>query len=83
MIAMDRVNLFARGWSHVVSTAHDIDELDAFRIRVGAPAPALQLSNPRWPHLDLRDGVMPMRMLADAVVIEQPVTVAEVDALGD
>ena len=56
MIAMDRENVFARGWSHVVSTAHDIDELDAFRIRVGAPSPALQLSNPRWPHLDLRDG---------------------------
>lgn len=55
MIAMDRDNLFARGWSHVVSTTHDIAELEAFRIRVGAPPAALQLSNPRWPHLDLRD----------------------------
>lgn len=55
MIAMDRENLFARGWSHVVSTTHDVAELEAFRIRVGAPPPALQLSNPRWPHLDLRD----------------------------
>jgi NAD-dependent deacetylase len=56
MIVMDRENLFARGWSHVVSTTHDVAELDAFRERVGAPRPALQLSNPRWPHLDLRDG---------------------------
>jgi NAD-dependent deacetylase len=55
MIAMDRENLFARGWSHVVSTTHDIAELEAFRIRVGAPPQALQLRNPRWPHLDLRD----------------------------
>lgn len=55
MIAMDRENLFARGWSHVVSTTHDVAELEAFRNEVGAPAPALQLSNPRWPHLDLRD----------------------------
>ena len=56
MIVMDRENLFARGWSHVVSTTHDVAELEAFRERVGAPRPALQLSNPRWPHLDLRDG---------------------------
>lgn len=56
MIAMDRVNLFARDWSHVVSSAHDVAELDAFRVRVGAPPRALQLANPRWPHLDLRDG---------------------------
>lgn len=55
MIAMDRDNLFARGWSHVVSTTHDITELDAFRVQVGAPPAALQLSNRRWPHLDLRD----------------------------
>jgi NAD-dependent deacetylase len=55
MIVMDRDNLFARGWSHVVSTGHDVSELEAFRVRVGAPPPALQLGNPRWPHLDLRD----------------------------
>lgn len=55
MIVMDRENLFARGWSHVVSTGHDVEELDAFRVRVGAPPAALQLANPRWPHLDLRD----------------------------
>ena len=55
MIVMDRDNLFAPGWSHVVSTTHDVDELEAFRVRVGAPPPALQLANPRWPHLDLRD----------------------------
>ncbi|MEO8226011.1 MAG: hypothetical protein ABI637_01195 [Gemmatimonadota bacterium] len=51
---MDRENLLARGWSHVVSTSHDISELEAFRVRVGAPRAALQLANPRWPHLDLR-----------------------------
>jgi NAD-dependent deacetylase len=39
----------------VVSTTHDVAELEAFRRLVGAPPPALQLSNPRWPHLDLRD----------------------------
>ena len=32
-------------------------------------------------HFD--DGVVAVRMLADAVVVEQPMTVAEVDALGD
>jgi len=34
-------------------------------------------------HLDLRDRVVAVRMLADTVVIEQTVPVAEVDALGD
>lgn len=53
-IVMDRENLLARGWSHVVSTSHDVNELEAFRVRVGAPPAALQLANPRWPHLDLR-----------------------------
>ena len=33
--------------------------------------------------LDLGHRVVPVRMLADAVVVEQPVPVAEVDALGD
>jgi hypothetical protein len=54
MIIMDRENLFARGWSHVVSTGNDIDELETFRVLVGAPPQALQLDNRRWPHLDLR-----------------------------
>ena len=54
MILMDRVNLLAPGWSHVVSTTHDIAELEWFRIEVGAPPAALQVSNPRWPHLDLK-----------------------------
>ena len=55
MILMDRDNLLAPGWSHVVSSSHDIEELERFRIEVGAPPPALQLKNPRWPHLDLKD----------------------------
>lgn len=53
MVVMDRENLLARGWSHVLSTTNDIAELDAFRVRVGAPPEALQLGNRRWPHLDL------------------------------
>jgi hypothetical protein len=54
MILMDRENLLAPGWSHVVSSTHDVAELEAFRIAVGAPPAALQLANPRWPHLDLK-----------------------------
>ena len=52
MIVMDRENLHAPGWSHVLSTTDDLEELDAFRIRVGAPRQALHLG--RWPHLDLK-----------------------------
>lgn len=54
MIVMDRENIWARGWSHVLSTTNDVDELRAFCSRVGAPVAALQLANPRWPHLDLK-----------------------------
>ena len=50
---MDRENLMARGWSHVLSTTGDLDELDEFRKRVGAPRQALHLGG-RWPHLDLK-----------------------------
>jgi hypothetical protein len=51
---MDRQNAVAPGWSHVLSTTNDVDELDRFRRRVGAPRQALQLTNQRWPHLDLK-----------------------------
>jgi len=51
---MDRENAMARGWSHVLSTTNDLDELEQFRVRVGAPPQALQLGNRRWPHLDLK-----------------------------
>ena len=54
MIVMDRENTMARGWSHVLSTSNDLDELDRFRIRVGAPRQALHAANRRWPHLDLK-----------------------------
>jgi hypothetical protein len=69
---MDRENLLARGWSHVVSTTGDVAELEAFRVRIGAPAAALQLTNPRWPHLDLR-GEPRERALAlgDIVIVER------------
>ncbi len=51
---MDRENLYAPGWSHVLSTSNDLAELDAFRQRVGAPPEALHLGNRHWPHLDLK-----------------------------
>lgn len=51
---MDRENRSARGWSHVLSTTNDIDELERFRKRIGAPPAALHLGNRRWPHLDLK-----------------------------
>jgi hypothetical protein len=54
VIVMDRDNLWAHGWSHVLSATNDIVELEAFRERVGAPPQALQLNNRRWPHLDLK-----------------------------
>ncbi len=53
MIVMDRENIFARGWSHVLSTTNDLAELQAFCQRVGAPASALHLGG-RYPHLDLK-----------------------------
>jgi hypothetical protein len=52
VIVMDRENTMAKGWSHVLSSTNDLDELERFRIRVGAPPQALHLG--RWPHLDLK-----------------------------
>jgi hypothetical protein len=54
VIVMDRENLYAPGWSHVLSTTNDLAELDGFRVKVGAPPEALHLGNRRWPHLDLK-----------------------------
>jgi len=53
MIVMDRENTMAKGWSHVLSTTNDLDELERFRIRVGAPRQALHAAS-RRPHLDLK-----------------------------
>ena len=53
MLLMDRDNLLAPGWSHVVSTTNDLAELEALRIRVGAPPPAFSHKG-RRPHLDLK-----------------------------
>jgi hypothetical protein len=50
---MDRENLLVPGWSHVLSTANDLAELEAFRKDVGAPRQALHLGG-KWPHLDLK-----------------------------
>ena len=54
MIVMDRENRYAPGWSHVLSTTNDLDELEAFCAWIGAPPQALHLGNRRWPHLDLK-----------------------------
>jgi hypothetical protein len=54
MLIMDRENLHAPGWSHVLSTTNDLEELEAFRARLGAPPGALHLKNPARPHLDLK-----------------------------
>jgi hypothetical protein len=54
VIVMDRENLYAPGWSHVLSSTNDLAELEAFRVRVGAPPQSLHLGNRRWPHLDLK-----------------------------
>jgi hypothetical protein len=51
---MDRENLWAKGWSHVLSTTNDVAELRDFCRLVGAPPSALHLGNRRWPHLDLK-----------------------------
>ena len=51
---MDRENLWAKGWSHVLSSTNDVGELREFCRLVGAPPSAVQLSNRRWPHLDLK-----------------------------
>jgi hypothetical protein len=53
VIVMDRENTMARGWSHVLSTTNDLEELERFRVRVGAPRQALHADS-RRPHLDLK-----------------------------
>lgn len=70
MIVIDRENLLAPGWSHVVSTTNDIGELEGFRRRIGAPMAALQLGNPDWPHLDLTGHVrLDALALPDVIVV--------------
>ncbi|HEU4799542.1 MAG TPA: hypothetical protein VFS94_02825 [Gemmatimonadales bacterium] len=67
---IDRENLLAPGWSHVVSTTNDLGELEAFRRRIGAPLAALQLDNPNWPHLDLKGRVRQEALeLPDVIVV--------------
>jgi hypothetical protein len=53
MLLMDRENLMKPGWSHVLSSTNSLAELDALRIRVGAPRQAFHLRDAR-PHLDLK-----------------------------
>ncbi|HKV73417.1 MAG TPA: hypothetical protein VJN95_02795 [Gemmatimonadales bacterium] len=54
MIVMDRENLHAPGWSHVLSTSNDLEELERFRLQVGAPLRAFHIRGVRRPHLDLK-----------------------------
>jgi hypothetical protein len=54
MLLMDRHNLMVPGYSHVLSSANDLVELDALRIRVGAPRQAFHLGDGTRPHLDLK-----------------------------
>ena len=68
MILMDRLNLFAPEWSHVVSLDDDVGELETFREAVGAPPAALQLSG-RWPHLDLKGAPRERALAAPGVVV--------------
>ncbi len=54
MLLMDRENLLAPGWSHVLSSTNDLAELDRLRRRVGAPREAFHIRNGSRPHLDLK-----------------------------
>jgi len=54
MLLMDRENLLKPGWSHVLSSTNSLAELDALRIRVGAPRQAFHLGDGSRPHLDLK-----------------------------
>lgn len=54
MLLMDRENLLAPGWSHVLSSGNDLAELDRLRQRVGAPRQAFHLGDGSRPHLDLK-----------------------------
>ncbi len=54
MLLMDRENLLAPGWSHVLSSTNDLAELDRLRQRVGAPRQAFHIRNGSRPHLDLK-----------------------------
>lgn len=54
MLLMDRSNLLAPDWSHVLSSTNDLMELEALRIRVGAPRQAFHLNSGSRPHLDLK-----------------------------
>ena len=68
MIVMDRVNALAPGWSHVLSTTNDLAELDAFRLRVGAPRQAFHLRG-RRPHLDLKGPPRELALIQPDVMV--------------
>lgn len=68
MLLMDRENLLVPGWSHVLSSSNDIGELEAFRIRLGAPPGALHIRDGR-PHLDLKLWARELALLDPAVQV--------------
>ena len=50
---------------------------------MGAGVGSTKIDDDGFDDIDFDDGIVPMRMFADAVVVEQPVPVTEVDALGN
>jgi hypothetical protein len=73
MLLMDRRNLLAPEWSHVLSSTNDLAELDVLRRRVGAPRQAFHLGDGSRPHLDLK--LEPReRALEDPAVLVFPTT---------
>lgn len=69
MLLMDRDNLFARGWSHVLSSSNNLEELETFRQRIGAPPQALHRKNPERPHLDLRGKIRDLALACPDVTV--------------
>ena len=63
MIVMDRENVMARGWSHVLSTTNDLAELDRFRADVVDPAGGMQGRQHCPAEAHIRDRRLPLRLL--------------------
>lgn len=55
MILIDRKNNVNPKWSHVLSDTDNIEELEAFRVRIGAPKSSGQYRK-KPPHLDVWGG---------------------------
>lgn len=69
-LVMDRNNMVAPGWSHVLSLTDDVRALDLFRIRIGAPLSALQLPpKASRPHLDIKQGPRRRALELDGIAV--------------